>query len=305
MKLGSEIHKQYRVVVETMKHAEKELIEKVSNQTKAFIEESGGWRAFYDLGERKRFFKHISKELKDIGPLGVLTGSLQAFSGLAEVIKKHTNKAYFLHYVYLGVRRGIADHVLMNASASRGALNRFSYIFEIVGDEIHNFNATRPLRIINLGGGFGFLDNVILGLYKNVQTTVVDINTDVIQKGKAISELNGVCDRIAFHDEDARKYIEENDPCDVLITMGIIDYMEIHESIEFLKGIRRGIVDDGTIIVTAVGPHIFNKLARIFGLAPIYKTKNDVDEILKSAGYRDVEAVLEPSGTSTIARGRK
>lgn len=99
-------------------------------------------------------------------------------------------------------------------------------------------------------------------------------------------------------------YIYRNNPCDVLITMGIIDYMEMAESIEFLKEIKKGIVDNGAIVVTAVGPHIFNKLAQIFGLAPIYKTKNDVEKILESAGYRDVEAVLEPSGTSTIARGR-
>lgn len=190
-----------------MKYTEKELIEKVGNQTKAFIEESGGWRAFYDLDEHKRLLGYVSRELKDIGPLGVLTGSLQAFSGLAEVIKKHTNNAYFLHYVYLGVKRGIADYVLMNASASKGALNRFSYIFDMVGDEIESFHESRPMRITNLGGGLGFLDNVILGLYENVETAVVDINTDVLEKGKAISQLNGVSDRITFHNGDALIYI--------------------------------------------------------------------------------------------------
>ena len=288
-----------------MKIAEKELIERMAGQTISFIDANGGWRAFYDLDERKRLFEHIAKEVKAIGPLGVLTGSLQAFSGLAEVIKKHTSNAYFLHYVYLGVKRGIADHVLLNAGASRGALNRFSYIFGMVGEEIRGFNEDRPMRITNLGGGFGFLDNVILGLYENVETAVVDINTDVVEKGRAISRLNGICDRIDFQNEDARKYIERGDPCDLLITMGIIDYMEMSESIEFLKGIKKGIVDNGALVVTAVGPHIFNRLARIFGLAPLYKTKNDVMEILKGAGYREIEAALEPSGTSTIARGRK
>lgn len=275
------------------------------NQTKTFIESVGGWRNFYGIGEKKTFFKQLKSELDKIGATGLITGPVMSFSGLAEVIRMHGNNAYFLHYVYVNEKHGLLDQMFLNSGASVGARNRIKIITDKIIDEYKNRNRSQPFVINSLGGGLGFIECVIAGTFEEIRINVVDIDQDVLKKGSEIASINGISSSVRFIKDEAVQYVKKNNPSNIVITMGIIDYLQKPEAIEFIQELKKGVQDGGTLIVTAIGPHRLNKLASIFGLSPVYKTKEDVVEILEKSGCSDIAAELDPSGKITIAHVKK
>jgi 2-polyprenyl-3-methyl-5-hydroxy-6-metoxy-1,4-benzoquinol methylase len=278
--------------------------EELIEQTTEYIEANGGWRVFYELDEEQPLWSHFGAGMRNGGTPGVLTASIQSLSGMAQVIKKHGNNAYFLYYVYLGKTRGVLDYVFMNSSASRGAVKRIGYVLDIINEEYQRHEGAESFSITSLGGGLGFIESIIARIYQTIEVTIVDIGREIIRKGRGIAEANGLSDRVHFVHSDAETYISENEPVDMALTMGIIDYFQIPQAIGFMKNVRAGVKPGGGVVVTAVGQHRFSKLARTFGLSPVYKSIDDVVVILEESGYRNISAFLEPSGTITIAKAR-
>jgi hypothetical protein len=274
-------------------------------QTKEYIELCGGWREFYTLGEERSFWNVLKDEAKKLGPLGFVTAFLRETAGYGEVIRTHGNGAYFLHYAYISQPHGIFDPLFTRTGVTKGAVNRLPYVVEIVEKEYLNHDDKTPFEIANLGGGFGFLDNIIAGICPDVRIHVSDINEDVLEKGKKITSLNGVSKRIDFMRMEALEYVRTHEPKDVLITMGIIDYLERQAAVEFLSELRKGIKDSGCLIATAVGPTRMGGIARKFGLCPVYRTRDEVYELLDESGYREIDAFMESTGTNTIAKALK
>lgn len=232
---------------------------------------------------------------------------------LLKVIRRNGRSAHFLHYVYTKERNGLRDHFFMRTQGPRSVFNRIPFVVHIAGKELARKleNKKSPLIIADIGGGLGFMANAIAYKYgKEVEVHLVDSHEEVIEKGKKITERIGNSKNIHFVKNNAEDFLKKNQQrFDLIISMGIVDYLSDKDANDFLKKAHNNVKSGGAIALTHIGKYFLSSLAdksRGEGvLNPNYREKNEVRSLLEKVGFSVEDITKEPLNVHTIAWGRK
>jgi len=191
---------------------------------------------------------------------------------------------------------------------SMAARNRRRVITRQIADLIARCSAHSPVSIVGVGAGPG----------RHVQTAIVesgidpprvsayliDLDDDAFEYGRALAARLEISRSVNFLKGDAR-HLREVLPAvaaDIVKVVGLAEYLADAQLIEMFRALREILAPGGSLIthglVDAHGTGRF--LARMFNLRHVRRNERQMQTLLKSAGYRVVDCVVEPVGVYPI-----
>ncbi len=148
----------------------------------------------------------------------------------------------------------------------------------------------------------------------NIYAKCIDINQNALEDGRQYSFLNGLWDKVEFLEINMWDFPKYSGLYDIVILSGITCPMDDHGMEIILKKYRKWINMGGYIVVTNISRRIFSLVPlliefcsqkNIIGEKKLqYKSAQKVNEILKNAGYKEIET-FEVGGYHTIGIGKK
>jgi SAM-dependent methyltransferase len=191
---------------------------------------------------------------------------------------------------------------------SMAARNRRRVVTRKIAELIGRCGTQTAVNIVGVGAGPG----------RHVQTAIVesgidparvsayliDLDEDAFEYGRVLAARLEISRCVHFVKGDARR-IREVLPAvtaNIVKVVGLAEYLSDAQFVELLQALREILVPGGCLIthglVDAHGTGPF--LARMFNLRHIQRTERQLRALLKSAGYRVVECVVEPVGVYPI-----
>jgi SAM-dependent methyltransferase len=191
---------------------------------------------------------------------------------------------------------------------SMAARNRRRIVTRQIADLIARYGAQSPVTIVGVGAGPG----------RHVQTAIVesgidptrvsayliDLDDDAFEYGRALAARLEISRCVNFLKGDARRLLEALPAVAVNIVkvVGLAEYLPDAQLVDMLRALREILVPGGSLIthglVDAHGTGPF--LARMFNLRHVRRNERHMRALLKCAGYRVTDCVLEPVGVYPI-----
>jgi SAM-dependent methyltransferase len=200
------------------------------------------------------------------------------------------------------------DRVLVKAGTIPMALrNRRKLAARLIARLIDACPHT-PAQVLCLGAGPGMITaDAMLEAEKPAEATLVDLSNDAFAFGREQAEKKGILERMHFIQGDVRD-VEQmlQRPPDVVKMIGICEYLQDEQVVAIAKAIS-AVVQPGTAIV-------FNSISerhgtdrffrRVFGLHMIHRTPEQIQDLLRPAGFTEFHAYPEPLGVYHVCLGR-
>jgi SAM-dependent methyltransferase len=191
---------------------------------------------------------------------------------------------------------------------SMAARNRRLIVTQKIAALIARYGKASNVAIVGIGAGPG----------RHVQTAIVDsgidparvsaylidLDDDAFEYGRALATRLEIDRCMHFIKGDARQ-IRDTLPdvtAHVLKAVGLVEYLSDTQFVEMFRVLRNILVPGGSLIthglVDAHGTGPF--LARMFKLRHNQRTQRHMTALLKAAGFRVAECVIEPVGVYPI-----
>jgi SAM-dependent methyltransferase len=186
---------------------------------------------------------------------------------------------------------------------SMAARNRRQIITEKIATLIADYGRESAVAIIGVGAGPGrHVQTAIVdsGIDRaRISAYLIDLDDDAFEYGRALAGRLGIARCIHFLRGDARR-IRETLPdisAQIVKVVGLAEYLSDTQLVELFRALREVVVPGGSLIthglVDAHGTGRF--LARMFNLRHTQRTERHMTALLKVAGFRVVECVVEPA----------
>lgn len=263
-------------------------------------------------GSLKELFKDGVENVSQEGiTKGLARTLLKYLSGTMYVIAEHPEGWEFTHYLNDEERSyGITpfENMFLHSPGSVGVRERSDQVNKYLKEFIKG-DAAGSLSIADLGCGLASYERNLLDDNPNLDVlfTCVDNDSRAVEVTSSIISKNGYRDKIEFEDLDAFTYLESNSvKFDLVVSIGIIDWLEKEAGIDFLSKIRDTLSSDGVIITSVVDKYRFMSITdKILGMEErMPKNDNDLAEMLKAADYQDIEVTTVDSETQHVARAK-
>ncbi len=161
-------------------------------------------------------------------------------------------------------------------------------------------------HVLCLGAGPGhIITDAMLAAKNDSHATLVDISSDAFDHGRAVAEEKGLLDRVRFIQSDVRE-VRLDEQVDLVKMIGICEYLE-DDQIEAIAGALGKIMPPGSGIVfnSISDAHGTDKFfRRVFGLHMIHRTPEQLQALLKRAGFGEFHTFPEPLGVYHVVVGR-
>ena len=208
------------------------------------------------------------------------------------------------------------EKILYDSPGSKGVRNRTKKAKELISNYIDD---RKSVRIVDLGCGIGtyglhaIKESFEEGNKEKIRYIGVDIDTKAIELSRNIFGNVDPSADIEFKNVEANRFLEKNEkPFDLVISMGIIDYLKKENSERFLKNIKENMKmgnkekGQGMLIISVTDNYPFDNLAEIAGMKGLnHRTKDDLKYLLSKTGYGEVEIFSDESRSQHIAIARK
>jgi SAM-dependent methyltransferase len=202
---------------------------------------------------------------------------------------------------------------LLHTPTSMASRNRLKLITARLASLIAGYASTGDMAIIGVGAGPG--RHVQTALVESqvdparVTAWLIDRDDDAFAYGRALAARLEISRSVRFLKGDARR-IRETLPsvsAQIVKVVGLAEYLSDSQLVELFAALRRVLAPDGALIthgfvdVHRNGPF----LARVFDLHLIERDDKRMNAILKVAGFRVEECIVEPVGVYPIITARR
>lgn len=182
--------------------------------------------------------------------------------------------------------------MFLHSPGSIGVGERTEQVNEYLIDPIRNCQEDE-FSVLDLGCGIATYERNLLDDNPNLGAsfTCVDNDTRAVEILSSIVRKNGHRDKIDVENYDVFDYLDYNsDVFDLAVSVGIIDWLEKNECINFLSRVRKSLGSNGIIVTSVVDSYRFMSLTdKILGMGNrVPKDYNDLIEMLKEAGYKNI-----------------
>ena len=196
------------------------------------------------------------------------------------------------------------DHqALRDNPMAMAARNRRKIITRKITHLIGDYGRASAVTIVGVGAGPGrHVQSAIVNSDidpARITAYLIDLDDDAFDFGRALAGRLGIARCIHFLRGDARR-IRETLPdvrAQIVKVVGLAEYLSDAQLVELFRALREVVAPEGSLIthglVDAHGTGRF--LARMFNLRHTQRTERHMTALLKVAGFRVAECVVEPA----------
>ena len=142
--------------------------------------------------------------------------------------------------------------------------------------------ADKQARILDLGCGSGFLVRFLLDKgYKNVLG--VDTSIEQVEHAQA--------NNLPVLRANALEFLKKDDKFDLIITTDVIEHLKKDEIMDFLHGIKEGLVAGGSIIIRTINASsIYGSSSRYIDMThELSFTGTSMNQVLLATGFESID----------------
>jgi SAM-dependent methyltransferase len=191
---------------------------------------------------------------------------------------------------------------------SMAVRNRRRIVTQKIAALIARCGKDAPVTIVGVGAGPGrhvqtaIVDSGIDPA--RVRAYLIDLDDDAFEYGRALAARLEIEGCLRFIKGDARR-IRETLPdvsANIVKVIGLAEYLSDRQFVEMFRALRTVLIPGGSVVthgfidVHGTGPF----LARMFNLRHNQRTERHITALLKAAGFRAGECVVEPVGVYPI-----
>jgi SAM-dependent methyltransferase len=166
-----------------------------------------------------------------------------------------------------------------------------------------------PAHVLALGAGPGIITaDALQQIDKPAHATLVDISSDAFDYGRRLAEEKGLADRMRYIQADVREVRDQlEDRIDVVKMIGICEYLTDEQIVSIAEALGELCPSGSAVVFNSISrKHGTDRFfRRVFGLNMIHRTPEQLQELLRPAGYSDFEPFPEPLGVYTVVVGRR
>lgn len=166
-----------------------------------------------------------------------------------------------------------------------------------------------PVEILCLGAGPGHVVHDALSECDRLaQATLVDLSSGAFEHGRHLAAEHGTHERVRFIQGDVRNIGRMLDrPPDIVQMLGICEYLDDKHICDIARVVAAVMPRGSAIVFNSISPsHGTDRFfRRVFGLQLIHRTPEQIEELLRPAGFSDFVALPEPLGVYHVIIGRK
>jgi hypothetical protein len=200
------------------------------------------------------------------------------------------------------------DWLVLNDPIARSLRNRRQVVTRLLSEFLTHYAEAGPVTMLGIGAGPGmqFQDAILRsGLPKDhFQALIIDLHDDAFPYGRARARELGLTDVMHYLCGDARQIetVLPNVRIQIVKLIGLIEYLEDDEVLELLRAVR-GVMSDDAVLLTnsfvdryRVAPF----LMRVLGLRHVWRTSEQVSDLLQQAGFARPEQFSTPMRMYTL-----
>ncbi|MCD6460228.1 class I SAM-dependent methyltransferase family protein [bacterium] len=195
----------------------------------------------------------------------------------------------------------IDTFILTYGSFPLGLRNRKKMIVQRLSNLIKRYKSKRRILILGVGSGraLNALESIKESGFNNVEGYFIDYDKECIKPGRELAESMGLGDKVKYicaEARNAKNLIPEK--ADIFKLIGIIEYLTDEQVFTLLKVGFDNLNKGGTVITHSIEPThgIDPFLKKVFNLHFYYRTPQQVEELLKKAGFKIMDISCEPLG---------
>jgi predicted RNA methylase len=210
---------------------------------------------------------------------------------------------------YEGKPRQLADKILVGGGTIPMALrNRRRLAGRILARLIERCDS-QPAHVLCLGAGPGMIIMpAMLEAESDSRATLVDLSADAFEFGRSQAERAGLTDRIRFIQADVRDVQAHLDqPPDIVKMLGICEYLTDAQIVTIASAAAEVMAPDAAIVYNTICPkHGTDRFfRRVFGLHMNHRSCEQLELLMRQAGFEHFQAVCEPLGVYHVVVARR
>ncbi|HII72102.1 TPA: methyltransferase domain-containing protein [Candidatus Woesearchaeota archaeon] len=215
--------------------------------------------------------------------LKVLLYRLLTLSSLGEESVKNQGSSRCMELLYRNKAEGrlllgrLIDYYLLRLPVSKATRERRKTVIRLVEQHLPR----KTLLYIPCGTA----SELATLARRHPDTTFIGMDLDVSHAKKRTKGLSNVkiYKKNAF---DYKSYPVKK--VDILLTIGLVDYLGLKETADFYKNLARFLTKGGVLITSTIGKHKHaDSLMKEFAdFTPVYKTEKDLRNCLVKAGFK-------------------
>lgn len=197
----------------------------------------------------------------------------------------------------------------LNINNPKSVRNRLKISKHLLEKEIAGFSGGQ-MRILCLacGSAQAVIESVAKFPDRDVKVLLVDIDPEALEYARNLAQKHGVLGRFEFQERNAMMVarIAKDFKPHLVEMLGLLDYIPKDLAISLVERIRKSLEPCGVFITCNIHPNPEIPIVRwILNWEMIYRTKQEIVDIIKGGGFDQCELLTEPIGIHSIAVARK
>ena len=210
---------------------------------------------------------------------------------------------------YEGRPRQIADKILVGGGKMAMALRNRRRLGGRLLARLIDETDHEPVHVLCLGAGPGrIILDAMIQASRETHVTLVDLSSDAFDYGRRLAAEAGLSEKMRFVQGDVRDVhkILDNPP-DLLKMLGICEYLTDDQLTKIVTTVAEVMPPTASIVFNSISKaHGTDRFfRRVFGLHMIYRSPEQLQELMQRAGFGDFISIPEPLGVYHVNVGRK
>jgi hypothetical protein len=210
---------------------------------------------------------------------------------------------------YDGQPRRLADRVLVLLGTIPMALrNRRRLAARVLARLIETADH-EPVEVLCLGAGAGHaITDALRETRRHAHATFVDFQREAFDHGHGLAKADGTHEQLRFIEGDVREVRRMLDrPPDIVKMLGICEYLSDDHLADIIRAVAEVMPPGSTIVFNSLSAaHGTDRFfRRVLGLDMIHRTPEQLQALMRPAGFGDFVALPEPLGVYHVILGRK
>ena len=210
---------------------------------------------------------------------------------------------------YAGRHRRLADKLLCTFGTMPAALRNRRRLAARVIARLIDGAPGEPVEILCLGAGPGHIVNdAMRQARRRAHATLVDLSSAAFDYGRRLAQSSGHHECVRFIQGDVRDVAGMLDrPPHIVKMLGICEYLEDACLDQIVRTVAGGMWPGSWIVLNSLSnAHGTDRFfRRVFGLRMIHRSPDQLEALLRPAGFADFVALPEPLGVYHVLIGRK
>lgn len=247
---------------------------------------------------RTRSSVSISRRLRSEGAWYLLPFyGLLRLSALGREGIEHGGSYRFADHIYAGRAKGrfgigrVLDRIILSLPSVRAFRSRYTITKELIDTRADT------LRVLAIPSGFA---REVYESKTPMKATYVDLDPELIEAMRADPRYEHTDPTFIVGDAFDERTYASMDRFDMIICLGLFEFIDDDRAVRFLK--QACTVLDGELVVSGMKRHrLSDWLLRTFAeLKTRYRTREELVELARRAGYEDIKTIQDETGYQTV-----